>query len=105
MYKLLLIPLFALFLSGCSNSGSYSNPEADYSLDLQERIDSESSEEYLRTDDPSTTRSFDETGDMDCSDFTSQDDAQEFFDDQGGPDDDFHNLDRDGDGTACDSLP
>lgn len=58
-----------------------------------------------RTDDPSTTRSYEEYGDRDCSDFSTQQEAQEFFESEGGPYDDFHNLDRDGDGEACESLP
>ncbi|ABC46393.1 thermonuclease family protein [Salinibacter ruber] len=45
--------------------------------------------------------------DRDCSDFDTQPEAQRFFerhrsDSSGG---DPHNLDRDGDGQACESLP
>lgn len=58
----------------------------------------------VRNDDPKTERSFAEYGDKDCADFSSQGEAQEFFEDQGGPDEDFHNLDRDGDGIVCESL-
>ena len=57
-----------------------------------------------RNDDPKTERSFSEYGDKDCADFSSQREAQEFFEEQGGPDEDFHNLDRDGDGVVCESL-
>ena len=57
-----------------------------------------------RNDDPKTERSFSEYGDKDCKDFSSQREAQEFFEEQGGPDEDFHNLDRDGDGVVCESL-
>ena len=57
-----------------------------------------------RNDDPNTERSFSEYGDKDCADFSSQREAQEFFEKQGGPDEDFHNLDRDGDGVVCESL-
>ena len=60
---------------------------------------------YTRTDDKSTTRDFATTGDLDCSDFDTQYEAQSFFEDEGGPDEDFHNLDADGDGEACESLP
>lgn len=60
--------------------------------------------DFERTDDPYTERSFEEYGDMDCSDFSSQEEAQEFFEEQGGPDEDYHNLDRDGDGVACETL-
>jgi hypothetical protein len=46
------------------------------------------------------------TGDRDCSDFSTQEAAQRFFDDHGG--DKHHNvddLDRDRDGVACEDLP
>jgi len=66
--------------------------------------DPSSSSNYNRFDDPSTTRSYEEYGDKDCADFSSQSEAQEFFEEQGGPDEDFHNLDRDGDGVVCESL-
>lgn len=60
--------------------------------------------EYPRYNDPETTRSF-ESGDYDCTDFDTQEDAQEFYEEEGGPDEDPHNLDRDGDGVACETLP
>jgi micrococcal nuclease len=41
--------------------------------------------------------------DMDCSDFRSQREAQEFYE-QNGPGDP-HGLDRDNDGEACETLP
>lgn len=44
-------------------------------------------------------------GDKDCSDFTTQTDAQNFFLAQGGPNSDPHKLDSDGDGNVCESLP
>ena len=44
--------------------------------------------------------------DRDCSDFTSQAAAQRFFVAHGGTStNDFDNLDGDGDGVACESLP
>jgi Excalibur calcium-binding domain len=43
--------------------------------------------------------------DHDCSDFDTQEDAQLFFEANGGPDYDEHDLDRDGDGIACDWNP
>ncbi len=60
--------------------------------------------EYTRTDDYTRERSYEDYGDRDCSDFDSQEEAQVFYEREGGPSDDFHNLDRDGDGIACDSL-
>ena len=43
--------------------------------------------------------------DRNCSDFDTWQEAQDFFESAGGPDDDPHRLDRDGDGIACQSLP
>ena len=65
---------------------------------------SSNSYDYQRYDDPSTERSYEEFGDYDCSDFSTQEEAQDFFEDEGGPDEDYHNLDRDADGVACESL-
>ncbi len=62
---------------------------------------------YIRTDNPRETRSFLESGeeDKDCSDFRTQRQAQAFFEANGGPLSDPHNLDRDDDGRVCESLP
>ena len=43
--------------------------------------------------------------DYDCSDFSTQKEAQKFFKKNGGPQKDPHGLDGDGDGRACESLP
>ena len=43
--------------------------------------------------------------DRNCSDFNGWSEAQEFFLAAGGPDEDPHRLDRNSDGTACESLP
>ncbi len=40
-----------------------------------------------------------------CSDFKTQKEAQKFFKKHGGPQQDPYNLDGDGDGRACESLP
>ena len=49
---------------------------------------------------------FDPSGpDRNCDEFTSWWDAQNFFLAAGGPVDDPHRLDRNGDGAACESLP
>ena len=52
--------------------------------------------------DYSATRSY-ESGDRDCTDFSTHADAQEFFESEGYGDP--HGLDRDGDGIACETLP
>lgn len=43
--------------------------------------------------------------DRDCSDFSTQADAQNFFLANGGPSSDPHGLDLEGDGIACETLP
>ncbi len=43
--------------------------------------------------------------DRDCSDFATQEEAQQFFLAAGGPLSDPHRLDADHDGIACESLP
>lgn len=43
--------------------------------------------------------------DRNCSDFDTQPEAQAFFIAEGGPEEDPHELDSDGDGIACESLP
>ncbi len=45
------------------------------------------------------------TGRKDCSDFSFQEDAQAFFQQNGGPGNDPFNLDVDNDGKACEGLP
>ncbi len=39
-----------------------------------------------------------------CDDFATHEEAQEMFDWCGGVDSDIHNLDRDGNGVACEGL-
>ena len=43
--------------------------------------------------------------DHNCSDFYVWSEAQAFFESQGGPNSDSHQLDHDGDGIACQTLP
>ena len=43
--------------------------------------------------------------DRDCGDFEDWRNAQDFYEAAGGPADDRHRLDPDGDGVACESLP
>ena len=52
-----------------------------------------------------TSDETDEFIDQNCADFGSWREAQDFFESQGGPDRDPHGLDRNSDGTACESLP
>jgi len=43
--------------------------------------------------------------DRNCGDFSTQAEAQAFFESEGGPSADLHRLDGDGDGRVCVSLP
>jgi len=45
-----------------------------------------------------------EVGDRNCDDFSSQEEAQDFFEEQGGPEDDPNVLDADDDGEACETF-
>ncbi len=42
--------------------------------------------------------------DRDCADFSTQEEAQRFYEEQGGPQSDIHRLDEDDDGLACEGL-
>jgi len=51
------------------------------------------------------TLPYDPSGpDRDCGDFSSQEEAQAFYEAAGGPEEDPHRLDSDGNGVACESL-
>jgi hypothetical protein len=45
------------------------------------------------------------TDEYNCDDFETQEQAQRFFINAGGPSDDTNRLDGDNDGIACESLP
>lgn len=53
------------------------------------------------TPDPTPTQP---SGDLDCSDFDTHDEAQQFYENH-NPEEDPHRLDGNGDGEACESLP
>lgn len=44
------------------------------------------------------------SNDKNCSDFGTWEEAQRFYEENGGPAQDPHDLDRDSDGIACDNL-
>lgn len=77
-------------LSSGSSSSTYSPSAPSYF---------ESDTDYSRTRD--TLRSG--AADMDCGDFSTQSEAQDFYDSSGPGDP--HGLDRDGDGEVCETLP
>ena len=61
-------------------------------------------QEATATPTPTATRP-DPEDDRNCSDFSTWQEAQGFFESEGGPASDPHRLDGDGDGVACESLP
>lgn len=55
---------------------------------------------------PGSSLAYDPNGpDHDCGDFSTQAEAQAFYEAAGGPASDPHRLDGEGDGVACESLP
>lgn len=63
--------------------------------------DSEPASTETEEDNPYTATDVDH----DCGDFDTQEDAQLFYEANGGPNEDPHDLDRDDDGMACDWNP
>ena len=57
------------------------------------------------TPQPTPTPTLDTFSDRNCSDFGTWQEAQDFYLAEGGPEQDPHHLDRNGDGVACESLP
>lgn len=99
--------IVGIFLIGWFLSSGSGSSDDDYSPTYDSQYIEENEEYsgyYERTTNPHVERSRNDYGDYDCSDFYSWEEAQEFFEDEGGPDDDWHNLDRNGDGIACESL-
>ncbi|MEH7503311.1 excalibur calcium-binding domain-containing protein [Neobacillus drentensis] len=69
----------------------WNNDDSSEEVEYQE-------EEAATSDNPYTATDIDH----DCPDFETQEDAQLFFEANGGPEEDPHDLDRDNDGMACD---
>jgi len=69
--------------------------------EYQDRYGIKSSMSSYERNDPYEERN----DEYDCDDFSYQLEAQEVFGKAGGPDYDPYNLDRNGDGVACESLP
>lgn len=92
--RVVLISICAFMLSGCSDSGGYYQPTSSRAVEnTKSKVP-----DLIPDSDFKTERSFEKTGDLDCADFESQSEAQEYLT-SGDP----HGLDRDGDGVACES--
>jgi hypothetical protein len=103
-----IIPIGAIWgwqaLSPGKPAETRSYYKSNTNSNLIDAFDDSNDSSYDRTDDYSVERSYESYADYDCSDFGSQDEAQEFFESEGGPEEDYHNLDRDGDGYVCETL-
>jgi hypothetical protein len=72
----------------------------------EESEDAGSVEGGASTEDDAAEGTAAQAADRNCPDFDFQEDAQDFFDDNGGsPDNNFDELDANGDGVACEDLP
>ena len=73
--------------------------------DDPEQGDSDSPSSPSRSAPTATPKDDDGFVDRNCGDFNTWNKAQAFFEEEGGPADDPHRLDRDKDGVACESRP
>lgn len=91
MIKRTLALVSCLTLVGCGapNSSTSFNPNDASSVGVSR---------FVRSADAPRAEA---TSDRNCSDFASEAEAQRFFQSAGGPVSDPHDLDRDGDGFAC----
>lgn len=96
-YLSILAICLSLIAAGCDSTASTSSS-------LVDTPSASGSTKYESTGDTdySTERSY-SSGDRDCSDFSTQRAAQNFFESEGPGDP--HGLDRDGDGRVCETLP
>jgi len=78
----ILLPLvfFTIIISGCSSSGTSTSSKSSSSCSCSGNV-------------------------YNCDDFSSHKKAQACYESCGGVDNDIHRLDRDGDGSACETLP
>ncbi len=77
--------------------------DGNYTVDAQPSAEPEVIPTEPLEADPEQTTAFDPFGeDKDCGDFGSQAEAQAFYEAAGGPGEDPHRLDGDGNGAACD---
>lgn len=88
MKNLLLILLVGFFVVGCGSNNSYSSGIDDDSSSQSKNSIYHCSSNYYN-----------------CDDFRTHAEAQRTFEACGGTSNDVHRLDRDGDGSACETLP
>ncbi len=87
---------------GYAPDGSYC--DYGYNTNTKECCNEDDYTCEIRDKELSKEKSFSNYNDKNCDDFSSQAQAQTFFRDNGGPSNDPHGLDRDGDGVVCESL-
>jgi len=98
--------LLAVVLMVSGGTGAERTSTIENTVDALPSFVDESDTTFTRDDNPTETRAYTEYGDVDkdCSDFATHREAQAYFIAKGGPSSDRDNLDRDGDGSACDTL-
>ncbi len=100
--KPILIALLALLL------GAFGLESFNLDWDLGELLSGSSFEEARVRRDKNgnvVTSGGKFTDEYNCDDFDTQEEAQTFFINAGGPSEDVNQLDGDNDGVACESLP
>ena len=83
MKKILLLALVLFLITGCSESSSYESSNNDSAVSKYEC----------------------NYNSYNCDDFSTHAEAQRVYEYCGGVNDDVHGLDRDKDGSACETLP
>ncbi len=104
---LVLMPMSVFAHGGRTNSaGCHNNTKTgDYhchNSGVSEQKESSTNVRSARTSARNLART--SFRDYDCADFEYWIDAQDFYEEQGGPMIDPHDLDRDRDGDACENL-
>ena len=90
---------------GIWSQNNYVTSDGFNAQDQQSDTETGSNQESASNGSGSSNLKYNPNGpDRDCSDFDVHENAQEFYEAAGGPEEDPHRLDRDGEGTACDSL-
>jgi len=104
LYESVGADIYRTDLSGTVVVTAY--PDGRYEVDAQPSGSGEPTPDETSAPPPAdATLPYDPSGpDRDCADFSSQEEAQAFYEAAGGPQEDPHRLDSDGNGIACESL-
>lgn len=97
----LVVPVFASAHSGRTNAeGCHNNRKTgDYHCHGKKTVAKQETKTSAKISARTVAKA-----DYNCTDFSTYEEAQSFYERNGGPLIDPHNLDRDKDGIACESL-